>query len=220
MMLEIIGEACPIAREINDLHSELDSLCKTVLEKALRVGELLVRQKESLKHGQWLAWLVANIRFSQKTAWNYIRLFETRDDPRLVNVTSLRDRLALIGKKVLSTNRAEPECDYNRNHRRDTGVLPEPSKVQKQGNNQDARDTGCETTNPFDECADEPLTALVEKKPAEQGECGLELAEGLRNHIDIKAREMRQELQEWGLSDDVLAAARLYALEAFSAALR
>jgi hypothetical protein len=81
-------------KEINRLHDEIMGM--TGLQKAIRIGELLSKINEELPHGQWLPWLQANVQFSQKTASNYMRLFEHRDDPKLVNITNLTEAYALL----------------------------------------------------------------------------------------------------------------------------
>jgi hypothetical protein len=38
-----------------------------MLEKAIRIGELLVTQKAECGHGNWLPWIKANLDFSEQT---------------------------------------------------------------------------------------------------------------------------------------------------------
>ena len=70
----------PINRvaEINKLHGEIDKGLRTVLEKAIRIGELLVAQKAECGHGNWLPWIKANLSFSEETANRYMRCFYNR----------------------------------------------------------------------------------------------------------------------------------------------
>ncbi len=45
------------AEEITKLHSEIAGHLRTSLEKAIKIGELLAEQKESLKHGEFTPWV-------------------------------------------------------------------------------------------------------------------------------------------------------------------
>jgi Protein of unknown function (DUF3102) len=75
------------AQEINRLHAELNQtydellkVSKTTTEKAIRIGDLLIQQKAKLEHGDWLLWLETNVDFTPRTAQNYIRLHEERQE--------------------------------------------------------------------------------------------------------------------------------------------
>lgn len=96
--------------EINRLHAEICEAARTTIEKAIRIGELLTEQKASLKHGEWLPWLKENVGFSRQTADNYRRLYEKRDDLKLLNVGNLTEAYQLLSEPkgyVLT----EADCD-------------------------------------------------------------------------------------------------------------
>lgn len=61
------------------LHNEIAGHLKMSLEKAIRIGKLLTEQKTSLKHGEWLSWIKANLPFSDRTARVYVRCFDNKD---------------------------------------------------------------------------------------------------------------------------------------------
>jgi Protein of unknown function (DUF3102) len=82
--------------EINRLHAEICQAARTTIEKAIRIGELLTEQKATLKHGEWLPWLKANVEFSRQTADNYRRVYEKREDIKLLNVGNLTDAYRLL----------------------------------------------------------------------------------------------------------------------------
>jgi hypothetical protein len=86
-----------VASEINRLHAELCAIGKMSIEKAVRIGELLIGIKEELDHGEWLRWLKANISFSQRTAYNYIGLYEHRE--KFAKFANLTDAYALLMDK-------------------------------------------------------------------------------------------------------------------------
>ena len=92
MSTEISGAAS----EINRLHGEICQAARTTIEKAIRIGELLTEQKAGLKHGEWLPWLKANVEFSRQTADNYRRVYEKREDLKLLNVGNLTDAYRLL----------------------------------------------------------------------------------------------------------------------------
>jgi N6-adenosine-specific RNA methylase IME4 len=88
-----------IAQEINELHGELCAVGKISVEKAIRIGELLVKAKGRIRHGRWLPWLAENVAFSHDTARNYVRLFGLKDS-KLRMFRNLTDGYALVGKQA------------------------------------------------------------------------------------------------------------------------
>jgi hypothetical protein len=55
-------------------HCEPASNTPAGLEHARNAGVLLVQAKEQFRHGEWLPWLKANVRFSERTAQAYMRV--------------------------------------------------------------------------------------------------------------------------------------------------
>ncbi len=102
----------PVTRDtvsrINTLHQELLGLARTSLEKALELGQLLSEAKASLEHGQWLPWLANNIRFSERTVQNYLRIYKNRDLLKSEGVADLSEAYAkLLPKEQESVYEAE-----------------------------------------------------------------------------------------------------------------
>ena len=83
-------------QEIVSLHQEIMGHLKQSLEKAIKIGQLLMEQKESLKHGEFTPWLEGNIPFTDRTARNYMRLFRERDRIKTESVSDLGDAYRLI----------------------------------------------------------------------------------------------------------------------------
>lgn len=77
--------------EINRLHGEICEAARTSIGKAIRIGELLTQTRLTLKHGEWLPWLKENVGFSRQTADNYRRIYEKREDIKLLNVGNLSE---------------------------------------------------------------------------------------------------------------------------------
>ena len=54
--------------EICGLHEEIQGHAKSILQKAIRIGELLVEQKQRLQHGKFGSWIEENLPFHVRTA--------------------------------------------------------------------------------------------------------------------------------------------------------
>jgi hypothetical protein len=67
-------------RELLSLHKEVLGAAHTTLKKAIRIGEILSEFKKALGHGKWVAWLAANVPFTDRTARNYMRVFDHRSE--------------------------------------------------------------------------------------------------------------------------------------------
>jgi hypothetical protein len=84
-------EISEAASEINRLHGEICQAARTTIDKAIRIGELLAEQKATLKHGEWLPWLDANVQFTARTASNYLRVFKNRLRLKSETISDLTD---------------------------------------------------------------------------------------------------------------------------------
>jgi len=90
----VVGD--DIAQEIGRLHIEVLSCVKVGLETAIRIGELLTQQKEKLGHGYFTRWINANLPFTDRTARNYMRLYEGRDRLKTETVSVLTEGYKLL----------------------------------------------------------------------------------------------------------------------------
>ncbi len=75
--------------ELHKLHDEILGAAKMTLENAIRSGEILVGFKKEVGRGNWLRWLKDNVRFTERTARNYIRVFERRTELKSETVSDL-----------------------------------------------------------------------------------------------------------------------------------
>ena len=82
--------------EITQLHGEIAGYIKVTLEKAIRIGELLAEQKAELGHGEWLPWVEENLPFTDRTARNYMRAYESRDRLKTEIVSDLTGAYRLL----------------------------------------------------------------------------------------------------------------------------
>lgn len=84
-------------QEIITLHNEIVGALRTTLPKAIRAGELLRREHDKLKHGEWLPWLEKNLpTITDRTARNYIQVYENRDRLKLEKVSDLSSAYRLL----------------------------------------------------------------------------------------------------------------------------
>ena len=73
----IVREAQPLAElaaQINACIAAGLADTKNALVKFREAGAALIRAKGRLEHGQWLPWLEKNIKYSRRTASQYMRL--------------------------------------------------------------------------------------------------------------------------------------------------
>lgn len=83
-------------QEITALHNEIGGYLKMTLEKAIQIGELLMEQKDSMEHGEFTAWVNANLPFTDRTARNYMRLYKERDKLKTETVSDLTEGYRLL----------------------------------------------------------------------------------------------------------------------------
>jgi len=77
--------------EIVTLHGEVKHELAITLPKAIRIGKLLIKQKASLEHGEWLPWIEKNLPFSDQTARNYMKMFKRRREFENQSILNLTD---------------------------------------------------------------------------------------------------------------------------------
>jgi len=97
-------------QEINKLHNEIGGALKITLDKAIRIGELLTEQKESLKHGEFTPWVNENLPFTDRTARRYMTLYRNRDRLKMDNVSDLVDAYKITeasGKENIANMKKE-----------------------------------------------------------------------------------------------------------------
>ena len=79
------------AGEINEAHRLARSSAESAIHYAMRCGELLTKQKEKLKHGEWKPWVKANCEFSYPSAAAYMKA--ARQKSSALDFSSLRQAL-------------------------------------------------------------------------------------------------------------------------------
>jgi hypothetical protein len=71
-----------LAAEINAEHRAFVGTFRKTVEHGIRAGELLAEAKSQCEHGTWLPWLEENFEGSARTAQEYMRLYNYRDEVR------------------------------------------------------------------------------------------------------------------------------------------
>jgi hypothetical protein len=100
---EVTATSDPVAKKINSLHADICHAGRTTIKNAIKIGELLTKQKDKAGHGNWLRWVEDNLSFSARTASNYVRIFERRDELKSETLSDLTAAYKLLGML------AEPE---------------------------------------------------------------------------------------------------------------
>jgi hypothetical protein len=80
-----------ISAEIINLHDKISQQVKSILPKIMRIGELLVEQKQKLPHGQFTKWVEENLPFTIRTAQNYMKVFFNKERLKNENISLLSD---------------------------------------------------------------------------------------------------------------------------------
>lgn len=86
------------AKEIIALHSEVEAGAMTMLEKAIRIGELLTEQKTSMKHGDWIPWIGENLPFGRSESANYMRIYNKQGELNVQPVAHLKEAIAFLSE--------------------------------------------------------------------------------------------------------------------------
>jgi len=84
------------AEEINNLHDEIRQQVESIIPKIMRIGELLVEQKQKMQHGQFTQWATDNLPFSMRTAQNYMKVFLNKEQLKNENVSLLSDAYNIL----------------------------------------------------------------------------------------------------------------------------
>lgn len=107
-----IAELKDISNEINVAHNKVVEACRSSVGHAIKAGELLIKAKSVVIHGEWGNWLKDNLILSKRTAQAYMRL--AREYPKLeasntqhVADLPLRDAIQVISSTTAVLNWAK-----------------------------------------------------------------------------------------------------------------
>ena len=113
-----------LSKKIKELHNLIGIQLRTPIKTAIEIGGLLLEAKQGIEYGKFNQWINDNFQFSEKIAYNYMKLFEHND--KIVNCTILQDAYKLI-------ETIEKQEKYDRYQKRlilikeykETGIKPE-----------------------------------------------------------------------------------------------
>ena len=111
-------------REINKLYQEIEAAGKVMIDKAIRIGELLSEQKSSMKQGEWIPWVEANLPFKKRQASSYMRAFIHRKTLKGQSTAHLEGAIAsLMQSKEITKNEDTNDRDAEDQLDKDAGRL-------------------------------------------------------------------------------------------------
>lgn len=99
-------------KEIRYLIEKLHGVAKISLVLIFETGRRLTAVKETLDHGQFLPWLEENFQLTDRSARNYMKLYDRfKDEPRaILEDLSIQDAYIMAGvKKAANPHLGEPE---------------------------------------------------------------------------------------------------------------
>lgn len=74
-ILPIEPDLSALAAEINAAHRAAQEYASKAVERALQAGDLLIKAKSAVQHGQWLPWLAVNCPdIAERTCQQYMKL--------------------------------------------------------------------------------------------------------------------------------------------------
>jgi len=90
-------------QEINKYHRQLIGHLKNSVEIGIKIGNILIDVKKELQHGEFTEWINSNCGFTDRTARNYIKLYEYKSKTETVSDLS-------TAYKVIQ------QIEYEKNH--------------------------------------------------------------------------------------------------------
>lgn len=113
-----------LAESINAEHREATDCVRRSLIHARKAGEWLIKAKEIIGHGGWLAWLEDNTEFPDRTAQVYMRVARSWDEIETQARANAQD-LADLGIQSALTLLAKPKSEL------EPDLLPLTAKKSK-----------------------------------------------------------------------------------------
>lgn len=85
-----------LLHQVKELHKQILKDSKHSLNRAIRLGSILQKQKEKVGHGHFIKWVNSFLPFSERTSRNYLALNREKDRLKEEKITSLRQAYLLI----------------------------------------------------------------------------------------------------------------------------
>ena len=87
-----------LLKEIKSLHKEIIADYQKSLNRCIKLGGILNKQKERVGFGHYIEWVKSYLPFSERTSRNYLSLHRNKDRIKEAGVKSLREAYLLIFK--------------------------------------------------------------------------------------------------------------------------
>ena len=107
-MTEIEKNLGKLAEEINAEHRAFVGTFRKTVEHGIWAGELLSRAKQECPHGAWLPWLEENFLGAPRTAQDYMRLYNHRDEVRAKTRDAAHLSVSGALKELAASSSTEP----------------------------------------------------------------------------------------------------------------
>jgi hypothetical protein len=91
-----------LTQEINTEHTRVETHKRTMIQHAIRCGELLLEMKQRVGHGHWLAWVEEHFEASERTARNYMEIAKSAAVADLSDEITMRSALRALASSSQS----------------------------------------------------------------------------------------------------------------------
>lgn len=89
----------PDIQKAIELHQSIEHNLRNAVKSAILLGELLLRKKGCLPHGEFTPWIENHLPFHPRTAQRYIKLAEHKHKLTASGLTLLEDAYKMIAEK-------------------------------------------------------------------------------------------------------------------------
>lgn len=110
-----------LLKEIKELHSQIQNDSQKSLQRAIKLGGILQKQKERVGHGNFIKWVNKFLPFSERTSRNYLSLNQNKEKIKEEKVKTLSDAYSVI---KASKPFALYKNDYERTQKSSTVYTP------------------------------------------------------------------------------------------------
>jgi len=183
-----------IAAEIRSIDTQTREI---VLRSAIEIGKRLNEVKALVPHGEWGAWLEANVHYSQSTANNFMRIAdEYGSNFQAIENLSYTKALALLGVPAEEREQFVQEHDVeNMSARELQQTIKEKKRLEKElKKSQEAAEKERKEREALEKRVAQLQTELADAKIAGNAEEAQKLQEALAE-AQVKVKQLEKELR-------------------------
>ncbi|WP_035295155.1 DUF3102 domain-containing protein [Brevibacillus thermoruber] len=183
-----------IAAEIRSIDTQTREI---VLRSAIEIGKRLNEVKALVPHGEWGAWLEANVHYSQSTANNFMRIAEEYGSNfQAIENLSYTKALALLGVPAEEREQFVQEHDVeNMSARELQQTIKEKKRLEKElKKSQEAAEKERKEREALEKRVAQLQTELADAKIAGDAEEAQKLQEALAE-AQAKVKQLEKELR-------------------------